>query len=56
MFQPFCSLFFIEQQDDEAFSAPSWLFEFCRCWDTDPSARPSFEKVLELLKEASSKV
>ncbi|GAX84108.1 hypothetical protein CEUSTIGMA_g11531.t1 [Chlamydomonas eustigma] len=40
-----------------ALSAPKPIQELTKkCWDTDPTVRPSFEKVLELLKDAASKV
>jgi hypothetical protein len=38
-------------------SAPRVMQDLAaKCWDADPAQRPSFEKVLDLLKDAATKV
>ncbi len=42
---------------DASLSAPRVLQDVVtKCWDQDPAARPSFEKILDLLKDAAGKV
>jgi mitogen-activated protein kinase kinase kinase 7 len=42
---------------DIALSAPRVLQDIVtKCWAKEPTERPSFEKILDLLKDAASKV
>ncbi len=42
---------------DLAMSAPRVMQDLAaKCWDSDPTQRPSFEKVLDLLKDVATKV
>lgn len=42
---------------ETALSAPRVLQDIVtKCWDKDSAARPSFERILDMLKDASTKV